>query len=119
MGRTPSKKSKTGQEVINRMRGEKRIIGEGNDMYFKSSTDGKWYNIKDADMAHKTDAVTYWNQTGGFHGPKSKDVRGFMRDPNNYELEYFRHNRSQGAKLGQTYKKPEDFIGPAEKSSYF
>ncbi|PIT14925.1 hypothetical protein BGI32_06625 [Snodgrassella alvi] len=119
MGRTPSKKSKTGQEVINRMRGEKRIIGEGNDMYFKSSTDGKWYNIKDADMAHKTDAVAYWNQTGGFHGPKSKDVRGFMRDPNNYELEYFRHNRSQGAKLGQTYKKPEDFIGPAEKSSYF
>jgi RHS repeat-associated protein len=119
MGRTPGKNSKTGREVIERMRSEGRIRGIGDRMQFKSSTDNKWYSVKDGDMAHLTDAVKYWNQRGGYYGPKSKEVRAFMRDSNNYELEYFGHNRSQGARLPDRYKDPLDFIGAAEKSQYF
>ncbi|MEQ4762044.1 RHS repeat-associated core domain-containing protein, partial [Klebsiella aerogenes] len=119
MGRTPSKNSKTGREVIARMRGEGRIRGSGDRMQFKSSTDGVWYRIQDADMAHLTDAVKYWNQKGGYYGPKSREVRAFMRDSRNYELEYYGHNRSQGALLPDRYKHSGDFIGPEEKSQYF
>jgi hypothetical protein len=71
------------------MRGERRIHGTGDRMQFKSSTDGKWYRIQDADMAHLTDAVKYWNQKGGYYGPKSREVRAFMRDSRKYELEYY------------------------------
>ncbi len=119
MGRTPSKNSKTGLEVIARRRGEGRIRGYGDWMQFKSSTDGVWYRIQDADMAHLTDAVKYWNQKGGYYGPKSREVRAFMRDSRNYELEYYGHNRSQGALLPDRYKHSGDFIGPEEKSQYF
>ena len=119
LGRTPGKTSKTGREVIERMRSEGRIRGSGDRMQFKSSTDGKWYRVNDADMAHTTDAVKYWNQRGGFYGAKSREVRAWMRDSNNYELEYFSHNRSQGALLPDRYKPATDFIGPAERSQYF
>lgn len=43
----------------------------------------------------------------------------WMLDPDNYELEYYGHNRSQGALLTDRYKDVEEFIGPAEKSKYF
>lgn len=97
------------------MSGEGRIRGTGDMMQFKSSTD----NVKDGDMAHLTDAVKYWNQKGGYYGPKYREVRAFMRDSKNYELEYYGHNRSQGAMLPDRYKDPGDFIGPAEISQYF
>ncbi len=42
-----------------------------------------------------------------------------MRDSRNYELEYYGHNRSQGALLPDRYKHSGDFIGPEEKSQYF
>lgn len=106
LGRTPGKGSRTGRQVIERMRGENRIRGGGSKMEFKSSTDGKWYSTKDADMAHKTDAVTYWNQTGRYTGARSAAVRTWMRDPKNYELEHYSFNRSAGARLGQTYQPP-------------
>jgi len=32
-----------------------------------------------------------------------------MKNPDNYELEYFRYNRSQGAKLREIYKHPDEF----------
>lgn len=57
-------------------------------------------------MAHKTDAVSWWNKTGHKHGAKSKEVRKWMLDSKNYELDHFSINRSQGAKLGETYKPP-------------
>jgi len=119
MGRTPGKKSRTGRAVIERMRAEGRIRGAGEDMRFKSSTNGKWYLVEDADMAHLTDAVSYWNKRGGFFGAKAREIRTWMRDPNNYELEYYGFNRSQGAKLLETYKHPSEFIGPSEASQYF
>ncbi len=59
-----------------------------------------WRDIKDA--------VTWWNETGRKFGPKSKQVREWMLDPDNYVLEYYRTNRSKGAILGKTvgYKPP-------------
>lgn len=106
MGSTPSKKSKTGREVIERMKKQNRIRGTGANMEFLSSTDGTWYSIEDADMAHLTDAVTWWNKRGRFTGAKSKQVRRFMLSSCNYELEYYKHNRSQGAKLKEVYLPP-------------
>jgi len=70
------------------------------------STDGKWYDIKYADMAHKTDAVSWWNKTGRFFGAKSKEVRKWMLDSDNYELELFKDNRSKGALLKEKYLPP-------------
>lgn len=70
-------------------------------------------------MAHLTDAVRYWNQKGGYYGPKSKEVRAFLRGSVNHELEYYDHNRSQGARLSDRYKNPGDFIGAAERSQHF
>ena len=105
MGKTPSKNSKTGREVIERMRGEGKIRGQGKRMEFKDSK-GNWHPIKDADMAHKTDAVSWWNSTGRQHGARAPEVRKWMRNPDNYYLEHFSINRSQGAKLGETYLSP-------------
>ena len=108
MGRTPGKfNSSTGQKVIDRLRKDGLVVGKGKKALFKSPTDGKWYPIKEADMAHITDAVVWWNQTGRKYGPKSKEVRKFMLDDKNYELEHYSHNRSQGAKLRITYLPPE------------
>lgn len=50
---------------------------------------------------------------------KSQEVRAFMRDSNNYELEYYSYNRSQGARLLERYKDSSEFIGPTESSQYF
>ncbi|WHL26937.1 GH-E family nuclease [Pseudomonas juntendi] len=69
-------------------------------------------------MAHKYDAVTYWNDRGGFFGAKSKEVRKWMLDSKNYELEHFSFNRSAGARLNQFYRSPDNFIGPHEYFSY-
>ena len=120
MGNTPGKfNSSTGRKVIDRLRSQKLVTGYGDDMKFKSPTDGKWYPIKEADMAHITDAVVWWNQTGRKYGPKSKKVRKFMLDDKNYVLEHYSHNRSQGAKLRITYLPPEDSIrSPIKPENY-
>ncbi|MBK9579775.1 MAG: hypothetical protein IPO40_22125 [Fibrobacteres bacterium] len=57
-------------------------------------------------MGHKHDAVQYWNKTGRKHGPKSKPVRKWMLDPDNYELQHYNSNRSSGAKLKDRYRDP-------------
>ena len=103
VGRTPGKGSVTGKAVIARMRAEGKIIGKDANMKFwGKDKNGKagWYDIKLADMGHTKDAVTYWNSRGKFFGPKSKEVRAWMKDPNNYELQHRGANRSAGAKLG-------------------
>ena len=107
LGRTPGKSSKTGREVQNRMRAEGRL--RENPITGKTefqATDKNWYDLSKADMAHKTDAVTWWNTSGRHLGAKSKEVREWMLDSKNYELDHFSINRSAGAKLGQTYKPP-------------
>ena len=114
MGRTPSKYSRTGQDVVERMRGEGAIDGEGpltrgnpNGLQLRTP-DGTLHRIDETiDMAHRTDAVTWWNQQGRFFGPRAPEVREFMRDPNNYELQPRSVNRSAGARLGEGYLAPE------------
>ncbi len=99
------------------MRKDGRIMGDGyRDILFESN--GKWYHIKDADMSHLEDAVTYWNRRGGYFGPKSKEVRAWMKDPDNYELEYYSTNRSRGGSTPERYRDPGGFVGPAEQPNY-
>ena len=85
LGRTPGKNSRTGKEVQERMRKAKTLRGQGKNTKFKAS-DGKWYPIKNADMAHKTDAVSYWNRSGRRSGAKTPRVRQWMLDSKNYKL---------------------------------
>jgi HNH/ENDO VII superfamily nuclease with conserved GHE residues len=59
-------------------------------------------DLDKADMAHKTDAVTWWNETGRQYGAKAPEVRSWMLDSKNYYLELNSINRSQGSILGQT-----------------
>ncbi|QPE00209.1 RHS repeat protein [Salmonella enterica subsp. enterica serovar Typhimurium] len=105
LGRTPGKNSRTGREVIERMRAEGKIVGTGKNTRFEAS-DGSWHPLNEADMSHKTDAVTWWNNTGRYLGPKSKPVRDWMLNSDNYYLDHYSINRSQGAQLGQVYLPP-------------
>lgn len=57
-------------------------------------------------MSHKTDAVSWWNETGRQYGAKSPEVRKWMLDSDNYYLDHYSINRSAGAKLGETYLPP-------------
>ena len=110
MGRTPGKGSATGRTVIERMTAEGTYReGEGGpEVQFQdpSSGDEGWHPAEDTDMSHKVDAVTWWNTTGRFFGPKAPEVRRFMLDSENYTLEPSSINRSRGAKLGEQYQPP-------------
>ena len=107
MGRTPGKKSKTGREVIDRMKNEGTARdGPGGTVEVKDK-DGNWVPAEATDMSHLDDAVKYWNREGYKTGKKSPEVRRFMKDPGNYELEPSGSNRSRGAKLGEKYRPPE------------
>jgi filamentous hemagglutinin len=115
MGSTPSKYSRTGVQVLERMRNEGSIQGTGpllrgnpNNLLVLGP-DNQWYNIDyTIDMAHKIDAVTWWNSIGRFFGPKSPQVRQFMLDPNNYQLQPRSFNRSAGGSLNQIYEPPPE-----------
>jgi hypothetical protein len=72
------------------------------------ASDGEWYEISQADMAHKYDAVTWWNNTGRQYGAQTTEVRRWMLDSDNYYLELYSINRSQGAILGKT----ENYLPP-------
>lgn len=96
LGGTPKKSSRTGRDVLKRMNGEKprKVRGwdpehpnELADVEIRGS-DGKWYKLADCDMGHvPIDAVAYWNNVGRFHGPKSQEVRDWMLDADNYEIQ--------------------------------
>ncbi|MCL8538068.1 polymorphic toxin-type HINT domain-containing protein [Chryseobacterium gallinarum] len=108
LGRTPGKASKTGREVFDRMMKEvppTARIRRGQKEFFDKSTN-QWRNIKEADMGHIEDAVSWWNKTGRKYGKKSKEVREWMLDSKNYVLEYYRTNRSKGAQLLEEYLPP-------------
>lgn len=57
-------------------------------------------------MAHKTDAVKWWNETGRKFGKKAPEVREWMLKSENYYLEHYSINRSDGAKIQETYLPP-------------
>jgi HNH/ENDO VII superfamily nuclease with conserved GHE residues len=106
LGRTPGKGSKTGKEVQERMRKDGKLRDGDDGPEFQASND-KWYPLKDADMAHHPkDAVSWWNETGRQYGPKSEEVRNWMKDSNNYTLDHYSLNRSAGAKLTERYSPP-------------
>jgi hypothetical protein len=101
MGATPSKTSKQGKEVIERMRLEGKIEERFEGTFFQTPNK-KWHPINEADMSHIDDAVTWWNNTGREFGAKTEEIRDFMLNSKNYELDHFSINRSKGSKLGQT-----------------
>ena len=111
LGSTPGKASRTGREVIQRMKNAKppQIVTK-NGVDYLDWTDPatgvrRQVPLSECDMGHyPVDAVTYWNTEGYKHGPKSQAVRDWMLDPDNYMLQPSSYNRSQGAKLGQTYR---------------
>jgi hypothetical protein len=107
LGSTPGKGSRTGREVIERMESEgKAKISRSGRVKILHKPTGRWYNAEDCDMGHKRDAVSYWNKSGYKHGPKSPQVREWMLDSDNYELEPSKINRSRGAKLKKRYRAP-------------
>ncbi|WP_233152512.1 hypothetical protein [Bacillus mycoides] len=63
VGRTPGKRSRTGREVIERMKNENppRIRTTRRGITEFKASDGEWYELSQADMAHRTDAVSWWN----------------------------------------------------------
>ncbi len=109
LGRTPEKSSRTGRQVMDRMtkEGKIRVDPETGATQFQSSNEN-WYDLSQADMAHTTDAVTWWNNTGYQYGAQSPEARSFLLNSDNYELELNSINRSQGSILGQTqsYRPP-------------
>ena len=102
VGSTPKKTSSVGRAVQDRMRTNDQLRGYGDETEFLSAKDGKWYPIDEADMSHINDAVTWWNKMGRLYGPRSPQVRAWMNNPDNYYLEYYRYNRSDGAKLARS-----------------
>lgn len=113
LGNTPGKNSRTGREVIERMKTERppRVITRNGEdvLVWKNPDTGltEYVPLSKTDMGHHpVDAVTYWNETGIHHGPKSPEVRQWMLDPDNYVLQPSSYNRSQGAKLRRTYVDP-------------
>lgn len=116
VGSTPSKRSEVGQDVIRRMDDEGKIRGWDPDNPSELGKvkvlgeDGNWYKLDDVDMGHvPIDAVTYWNNVGRYHGPRSDEVRDWMRDPGNYELQPSDINQADGRIMGSsgfTYQPP-------------
>jgi hypothetical protein len=106
LGRTPGKKSSTGKAVIKRMEGEKKIREVIAGKKEVLGPDGNWYEIEKTDIGHLDDAVSWWNREGRQYGAKSKEVRDWMKDAKNYELEPSSINRSRGAQLTETYLPP-------------
>lgn len=113
VGNTPGKSSRTGREVIERMKNTNPpeiITRNGEDvLVWKNPKTGatEYYPLSQTDMGHHpVNAVDYWNTEGIKHGPKSPEVREWMLNPDNYKLQPSWYNRSEGAKLGKTYTDP-------------
>lgn len=103
LGGTPGKDSGVGLQVQARMRSQGKLVGQGDQIRFFDRRTQQWHPIKDAQMGHTTDAVTWWKEKGYFYGRKSDPVRAWQNDPNNYELEYGPENLREGAGLKDRY----------------
>jgi len=108
MGKTPGKASRTGREVIERMKQEGRIIEAQDGGLHLVDQSGKTVPLTATDMGHLEDAVKWWNREGYKYGPKADPVRQWMRDPKNYEIQPSSINRSKGAQLPDRYRPPEE-----------
>ena len=65
----------------------------------KDTWEWKLTSGRDIHMGHKVACVTWWNKDGKHYGPRSPEVRSWMLDPNNYELEYGPINSAKGARM--------------------
>jgi hypothetical protein len=113
MGRNPHKFSPTGAKVIERMRNEGNIVGEGpllrgnpHNLQLRLPNQSLVEIDSTIDMAHLNDAVTWWNQIGRYTWPRSPTVRQFMLDSDNYILQPRSVNRAAGPRLRQRYLPP-------------
>ena len=114
LGSTPNKASGVGKQVRQNMAkaGVLKNYGKANEtVTVWDGTQGKNVNMKvdknkQLHMGHKIDAVTFWNSVGKYYGPKSDVARGFMTDPDNYELEHGPTNSANGASLATKYADP-------------
>lgn len=120
MGNTPPKSSPTGRQVIQNMLSQNIRVDK---TWLIQDPDGKIYlqteYAKTGDgyekiaidspklhMGHIYDAVKFWNEIGRFTGKKSKCVRDFMMDANNYLIQY--GPRNQQLAPHTPYLAPED-----------
>jgi RHS repeat-associated protein len=107
MGKNPGKWDPTGLKVQARMQAEGNLLRFGDRTmirYYDASIDRyAWMDMRYTDMAHRIDAVSWWNSEGIKFGPKSPEVRAFMLNPDHYELQPLSINRSKGALLKEVY----------------
>lgn len=120
MGGTPDKYSKTGREVLERMRAAGMIVGDGpllrgnpNNLQLRvpildadGNPTGQHRLVpidENIDMGHIEAAVAFWNREGRRHGARSKVVRDFMLMSSNYEFQHKSINRSEGARMVERY----------------
>jgi RHS repeat-associated protein len=106
LGRTPGKASATGRQVIARMESEGKIVKSNSGTWVEHNASKTYTLLPYTDMGHQQDAVQWWNTEGYLYGPKAAEVRNWMLDPLNYELEPRAINRSRGASLKDRYRKP-------------
>jgi Domain of unknown function (DUF4157) len=116
MGPTPRKASTVGAQVRSRMEREGKYRPDnGGEVLYGRDLQGKplpaghaarWVNLRNCDMGHVIDAVSWWNSNGRLTGPQSPEVLQFMTEPDNYEFEPGAENRLRGARLGAKYLPP-------------
>lgn len=119
LGRTPSKYSAVGNKVVNRMRTENKIFGEGpllrgnpNNLHIINDDNSLTFIDHNVDMAHKQAAVSWWNSVGRQFGARSRQAREFMLDDSNYELQHRTQNRSEGGAMTERYMPPIGLSDP-------
>ena len=117
MGSTPGKGSATGKAVIGRMTEEGKIKNDDTGSTVVKNSNDQWVPISSTDMSHIKDAVKAWNEGLKDTGAKSPEVRQFMRDPNNYELDSSSINRSKGGSMNERYSDPAPKEDPKPKTT--
>lgn len=117
MGATPGKDTEVGQAVkdrmlkdgtyrIDEMSGKEEVFGPIRVKNPDGSVTIKedWFDIEDAHMGHIEAAVDFWNRKGIDLGPRHPEIRDFMNQADNYELQHGGYNSMMGAKSKTRYK---------------
>lgn len=105
LGQNPSRSSTTYRDVVNRMLGTNppQARRTTNGLEIRCS-DGEWRSERVCDLSHQTDAVAWWNSTG--RHLSYDEVRAWMRDPDNYTLDWLTINRRRGAQQTENFLPP-------------
>ncbi|MBS1663830.1 MAG: hypothetical protein JST68_22485 [Bacteroidetes bacterium] len=98
-------KAKVRKAVIDRMAFMGKFKRETNEYFNSRPPNVGWYPEPEADLGHIVDAATWWNAHGRFTGAQSPQVKQFMEDPANYELEEPTQNRKRGTQV-ENYMPP-------------